>query len=126
MNFASALLKSTRGWDEGTWWNDRQIPGRPWKFCPDWALIDGLLSTSPTSRNAFLRRLINDTRELTSQTKAMHRHETMHFSGWADWFYKKRQPTQRGWTSPVAHALRTPPTGGSPGDIQITGLNDKA
>jgi len=55
MNFAAAILKSTAGWDY-PWFNDRLLAGRPWTFLPQYELIDGLLSTCPTSRNAFIER----------------------------------------------------------------------
>merc|ERR1711956_103249 len=51
MNFAAAILSSTAGWNF-PWYNDRIQSGRPWTRMPKYELIDGLLSTCPTSRDA--------------------------------------------------------------------------
>ena len=57
MNFAAALLCSIGGWDDGPWMDDRLLPGRPWRWVPEWQLVDGLLSTCHASREAFRRRM---------------------------------------------------------------------
>jgi hypothetical protein len=40
--FAIEFICSTIGWD-GPWLNDREVPRRPWVFCPAYNEIDGLL-----------------------------------------------------------------------------------
>ena len=56
MRFAAAFVTSTRGWNYA-WCNDRLMLGRPWFFNRDHSLIDGILSTCPTSRTGFLNRM---------------------------------------------------------------------
>ncbi len=40
--FAIEFICSTMGWD-GPWLNDREVPRRPWVFCPAYSEIDKLL-----------------------------------------------------------------------------------
>jgi len=57
MHFAAALVQSIGGWD-APWMNDRIMPGRPWSWRPEYALIDGLLSSCPASAGAFRNRML--------------------------------------------------------------------
>lgn len=86
MNFAAALLKSTAGW-EHPWYNDRQVPGRPWFLTTKWELIDGLLSTCPTSSNAFINRLRTSIQPQSKARKEMFRRVKDSLLGWAKKFY---------------------------------------
>lgn len=83
MNFAAAILKSIDGWDR-PWINDRLIPGRPWSWRPQWELIDGLLSTCPTSREAFKKRL----RPEGAQPQDMAKVQALEQKRWAPWAAK--------------------------------------
>ena len=41
--FAVEFILSTIGWD-GPWLNDREVPRRPWVFCPAFKAIDDILN----------------------------------------------------------------------------------
>jgi len=87
MNFAAAILSSTAGWNY-PWYNDRLLSGRPWSYLPNYELIDGLLSTCPTSRDAFVRRFRTSIEPMTSKIEMFEREKDA-TQQWADKFYPK-------------------------------------
>jgi len=82
MNFAAAIIASTSGW-KFPWYNDRLLAGRPWCYSLKYELIDGLLSTCVTSRDAFIDRLCTSMQPL-SEKKAMLTEVKKSLLGWAD------------------------------------------
>jgi len=85
MNFAAAILLSTAGWNY-PWYNDRLLSGRPWYLTPKYELIDGLLSTCPTSRDAFINRL-RPSLEPLSTKQQMFLGLKNSLANWSDRFY---------------------------------------
>lgn len=85
MNFAAAILLSTAGWNY-PWYNDRLLAGRPWSYLPNYELIDGLLSTCPASRDAFIHRY-RTAMESVSSKIPMFEQEKRATMRWADKFY---------------------------------------
>jgi len=83
--FAASILSSTTGWN-APWFNDRIISGRPWTFAPKYELIDGLLSTCPTSRNGFANRTCTSN-QILSEKKPMLEEERDANLYWANEFF---------------------------------------
>ena len=86
MNFAGAILKSSRGWNH-PWLNDRILSGRPWLYASNYDIIDGMLSTSPHSRDAFPSRLIGNARQYSASRQEMYKAEGKRLIPWAIGFF---------------------------------------
>ena len=86
MAFAAALLRSIRNWDHA-WVNDRLLPGRPWLWCREWQVIDGLLSTCPTTRDAFVRRRHPSAAPPQPDRQELQRREAAHWGPWATQYF---------------------------------------
>jgi len=87
MKFAAAILSSTARWDH-PWYNDRLLAGRPWSYLPNYELIDGLLSTCPMSRDAFIQRRRTSMKPMSLKIKMLET-EQNDTSRWADKFFPK-------------------------------------
>jgi len=87
MNFAAAIISSTAGWDY-PWYNDRLLAGRPWTYFPNYELIDGLLSTCPLSRDAFVKRR-RTSMEIMSLKTTMLEKEKQKTMQWGNNYFRK-------------------------------------
>ena len=88
MNCAAAFLSSIGGWNY-PWYNDRLLAGRPWGYLPNYEIIDGLLASCPTSRDAFVKRCRTSIEPANLTRIAMLEEEKKELEPWADSFYPR-------------------------------------